>query len=278
MQLQQNRRLAEFSTFGIGGPIRYFVEVSTVEEMEAAYRLPYPKLILGKGSNCLFSDRGFDGLAILNKIDFCEWREAEVFVGSGYSFSLLGVQSARKGFSGLEFASGIPATVGGALFMNAGANGKETCGPLKSVLFFDTERRTLLREALAFAYRASPFQNREGVILGATFALAPNAAARASQLQIIDYRMKTQPLKEKSAGCVFRNPPGHSAGALIDRCGLKGQGIGGAKVSEVHANFIINTGGAQAKEVRQLIQLVQERVFQQTGIHLEPEIRIFDER
>lgn len=275
LQLQKNRSLSEFSTFGIGGPIRFFLEVSTCEEMEEAFALDFPKLVIGKGSNCLFDDRGFDGLVILNKIDFCNWKDFDVTVGSGYNFSLLGVQTARKGFSGLEFASGIPATVGGAVFMNAGANGRETCDSLKSVLYFDGSRREYLRNELTFAYRTSPFQKMNGVILAATFSLQPDLAARKAQLQIIETRMKTQPLKEKSAGCVFRNPPGGSAGALIDRCGLKGTNIGGAKISEIHANFIVNIGSATSQDVLQLIQLVQERVFQQTGVHLEPEIRIF---
>ena len=222
LQLQNNRTLSEFSTFGIGGPIRHFVEVTTIEEMEEALSLNLPYFIIGKGSNCLFDDRGFDGLVILNKIGFCNWNESEVTAGSGYPFSLLGIQTARKGFSGLEFASGIPATVGGAVFMNAGANGKETCDSLKSVLYFDGKQRTLTREELTFGYRISPFQKMKGAILGRHFFLAPLLTARKNQLQIVETRMKTQPLKDKSAGCVFRNPPGQSAGALIDRCGLKG--------------------------------------------------------
>lgn len=276
LQLQKNRSLSEFSTFGIGGPLALFVEVSTIEEMEEAFQIDLPKIVLGKGSNSLFSDEGFSGLAILNKIDFCTWCETEVSVGSGYSFSLLGAQSARKQLSGLEFASGIPATVGGAVFMNAGANGKETCECLKSVLYFDgKKRKEFLREELEFGYRTSPFQKMGGVILSATFSLKQLSEARQKQLEIIDYRMKTQPLKEKSAGCVFRNPVGSSAGALIDRCGLKGVKVGGAKVSEVHANFIVNAEKATAKDVKNLIRLVQEKVFEQTGVLLETEIRLY---
>jgi UDP-N-acetylmuramate dehydrogenase len=276
LQLQKNRNLSEFSTFGIGGPIRYFVEVSSMEEMEEALSLNLPYLIVGKGSNCLFNDKGFDGLVILNKIDFCEWKEREVTVGSGYSFSLLGVQTARKKLSGLEFASGIPATVGGAVFMNAGANGKETADSLKSVLYFDGARKQFLKEDLFFGYRTSSFQKMKGVILAATFILNLQEMARQNQLQIVEHRMKTQPLKDKSVGCVFRNPKGISAGALIDQCGLKGLSVGGAKISEVHANFIVNAEGATSKDVLALIQLVQQKVFQQTNIELEPEIRLID--
>jgi len=276
LQFQKNRFLSEFSTFGIGGPIRDFAEVTTIEEMEEAVQWNVPKIIIGKGSNCLFDDRGFDGLVILNKIDFCHWHERGVTVSSGYSFSLLGVQTARKGLSGLEFASGIPATVGGAIFMNAGANGRETSDSLKSVLYFDGARRELSHSELTFGYRTSSFQQMKGAILSATFSLQPCSEARKSQLQLLDRRMKTQPLKEKSAGCVFRNPLGLSAGALIDLSGLKGTSVGGAKVSEIHANFIVNHANASSQDVKELIRLVQEKVFQQTGVALEPEIRMID--
>jgi len=279
LSLQSNRSLSEFSTFGIGGPIRYLAEVTSFEEMEEAFALKLPFFILGKGSNCLFDDRGFDGLVILNKIDFCSFTDTEVSVGAGYSFSLLGVQSARKGLSGLEFACGIPATVGGAVFMNAGANGCETCNSLASVLYLhaDGSRREYQREELTFGYRKSSFQSMFGAILSAHFSLTPREEARKAQLQIIETRMKTQPLKEKSAGCVFRNPaPTLSAGALIDRCGLKGAAMGGAKVSEIHANFLINTGSASSQDMLSLIRLVQEKVFEQTGVYLEPEIRLVD--
>jgi len=276
LQLQKNRSLSEFSTFGIGGPIHLFAEVSTIDEMQQAFQINLPKMILGKGSNCLFSDEGFKGLVILNKIDFCRWKESEVSVGAGYSFSLLGAQAARKGLSGLEFASGIPATVGGAVWMNAGANGHETCESLQSVQFFDGMLREYKRTELTFGYRSSPFQKMDGVILSATFSLTPDPNARKAQLQIIDYRMKTQPLKEKSAGCIFRNPQGASAGALIEKCGLKGFCVGGAKVSEIHANFIVNHNLATAKDVKELIRLVQEKVLEQTGTLLEPEVRMID--
>lgn len=282
LQFQSQRSLSEFSTYGIGGPIRYFAEISTIEEMEEAFLFARekgcPRLIVGKGSNCLFPDAGFDGLVLLNKIDFCEWSETGVYAGSGYNFSLLGVQTARKGLSGLEFASGIPATVGGAVFMNAGANGKETCESLASVLYLHEggSKEEFARKDLAFGYRKSPFQNMKGAILSARFNLAPLETARKAQLAIVEYRMKTQPYKDKSAGCVFRNPkPEISAGAIIDRCGLKGLSVGGAKVSEMHANFLINSGGATAQEMQELIRIVQQTVFEKTGIHLEPEIRIY---
>lgn len=280
-KIQTHRSLSEFSTFGIGGAIRFFLEVGTIAEMQEAYAFAraknLPLLIVGKGSNSLFSDLPFEGLAVLNKIDFCAIEEANVHVGAGYSFSLLGVQTARKGLSGLEFASGIPASVGGAVFMNAGANGQETADALKAVtyLFEYGELREFFRPELAFSYRSSPFQTMRGCILAARFQLTTKADARKQQLQIIDYRMKTQPYKDKSAGCVFRNPaPGISAGALIDQAGLKGLSVGGAKVSDRHANFIVNVGGATARDVLELIAQIQARVQEKTGYHLEPEIRL----
>lgn len=281
IQLQRSRFLREFSTFGIGGAIHLFAEVRTIQEMEEAFGFAssekIPLLLIGKGSNTLFDDRGFHGLALLNKIDFCTWQDEQVSVGAGYSFSLLGVQSARRGLSGLEFASGIPASVGGALFMNAGANQKETFDSVSSVHYL--HRNGTLKEYqksdLEWGYRSSSFQKMDGAIVSATFGLKPHEEARKNQLAIVDYRMKSQPLKDKSIGCIFRNPsPNTPAGALIDRCGLKGFSVGGARVSEIHANFIVNTHNATAADVIALIKAIQQSVYTQTGIHLEPEIRI----
>ncbi|MBI5272902.1 MAG: UDP-N-acetylmuramate dehydrogenase [Chlamydiia bacterium] len=278
---QSNRYLSEFSTFGIGGKARYFAEITSPLEMEEAFSFAREQglevLILGKGSNCLFSDEGFDGLVLLNRIDFCYWNGNVAEVGAGYSFSLLGIQSARKGLSGLEFASGIPASVGGAVFMNAGANGKETAGALYSVLYLDLRGslHQFCREELLFSYRYSPFQQMQGAILSASFVFEPSSSARFKQLEIIDRRIKTQPLKELSIGCIFRNPgPEISAGMLIDRCGLKGCSIGDAAISEIHANFIINLGRARAKQVQDLIEKIQQTVYDKTGVRLEPEIRM----
>ncbi len=282
LQLQTNRTLSELSTFGIGGPIHLTCEVRSVDDLREAYafaaREALSTLILGKGSNSLFNDAPFEGLVILNKIELLEISGSEVSAGAGTSFSLLGAQTARRGLSGLEFASGIPATVGGAIFMNAGANGQETASTLQSVsyLFPTGELQVFQRDALLFNYRTSPFQAMNGCIVSAQFRLVPSPDARRAQLALIERRMQTQPLKDKSAGCIFRNPTPHlSAGALIDQCGLKGTAIGGARISPLHANFIVNTGNARASDVRLLIALIQERVRLATGVELEPEIRIW---
>ena len=280
VELKQGKLLKDICTFGIGGPAQLYVEVRTYEEMQNALiycqenNLPF--FILGRGSNCLFDDRGFAGMIIHNKIDFKEEKPDGVFhVGGGYNFSLLGSQTARSGWSGLEFASGIPGSVGGAVFMNAGANGKETCESLVSVDFMRPNGgfQVMKKEDLQFSYRTSSFQTLRGAIVGATFALTASPEARQRQIEIITYRKNSQPYGDKSAGCIFRNPNCGHAGALIDKSGLKGKIIGGAKVSEMHANFIVNADNAQAKDVLELIEHIKKHVKDHSGIDLESEVR-----
>jgi UDP-N-acetylmuramate dehydrogenase len=280
-KIRENVALSQYATIGIGGPAKYFVEVKTIDEMIEAIqycleaKIHY--LVIGKGSNVLFNDRGFNGLVILNKIDFFEENEmGEFHVGAGYSFSRLGTQTARKGWSGLEFASGIPGTVGGAVFMNAGANGKETMEAIKSVDFIDRDGLLccLDKSEVVFKYRYSSFHEWGGAIVGATFSLLPSETARKKQIDIIEYRTKTQPYGKKSAGCIFRNPDGGHAGQLIEKSGLKGTRIGGAEVSELHGNFIVNTEGASASDVSRLIRHIKEQVKKQMDVDLHDEVRV----
>ncbi len=279
-RFERDRPLKELTTFGIGGPAKYFLAAQDIETLQAALlyckeeNIPY--YIVGKGSNLLFDDKGFPGLVIANRIHFLQKPQENTWhVGAGYSFSLLGSQTARQGWAGLEFASGIPGSVGGAVYMNAGANGAETCQCLVSVDYITPEGEFLCipKEELTFSYRFSSFQEKEGVIVGATFCLTPSSEARQKQLTIIEYRKKTQPYDAKSAGCVFRNPSCSHAGALIDQSGLKGKTLGGAQVSNLHANFLINTGSATASDILKLIEQVREEVKNQTGYELEPEVR-----
>lgn len=280
MQFEKGKALSQLTSFGIGGPARFFIEVETIEKLQqvlgycSLHQLPY--LPLGKGSNILCDDRGFDGVVILNKITFIQETQGVFYVGAGYSFSLLGTQTARKGWDGLEFASGIPGSVGGAIYMNAGANGQETFHTLKEVIFVNEqgEVENLKKNELKWGYRFSSFQEKKGVIAAAVFELKPSLEARQRQLKIIEYRTKTQPYGEKSAGCLFRNVENTSAGALIEKCGLKGFSIGGAQVSLLHANFIINTGHATAEEIKALAAYVQQVVKEKTGILLEMEVKI----
>lgn len=278
--LEKNRSLKDLCTFGIGGPAKYFLEVRSIEQMNhalclcAEQRIPF--FILGKGSNLLFDDRGFDGLVIANRIDFIHQLDSHLFhVGAGYSFSLLGTKTARQGLSGLEFASGIPGSVGGAIYMNAGANGGETCQTLMEVEYLTPEGHLLhlKREEIEFSYRSSSFQKWQGAIVGAKFQLTSSSDAREKQLKLFNYRKKTQPYDQKSAGCIFRNPTCHHAGALIEQQGLKGARIGGAEVSTLHANFVINCEQATSHEVLALISLIRDTVHAQTGIRLESEVK-----
>lgn len=159
--------------------------------------------------------------------------------------------------------------------MNAGASGSETCDFLKRVFFVtqDGELQIFEKKELSFSYRHSSFQNLKGAIAAAEFELTESPLARSKQLEIINYRTHTQPYGDKSAGCIFRNPEKMSAGALIDKCGLKGLTIGGAKVSEIHANFIVNANHASSADIHALIAQIQERVKNETGIELEREVR-----
>lgn len=278
-RFEVEKPLSQFSTFGIGGPARLFIEIQTIEEMQSllAYchteHLPY--IVIGKGSNCLFHDKGFDGLVILNKIAFCHFDWPVVHVGAGYSFSLLGTQTARQGWAGLEFASGIPGSVGGAIYMNAGASGVETFEIVREVSFVDERGvlKVLQKDEIDFSYRFSSFQHKKGSIVSAKFQLLPFEDARKKQLSIIDYRTRTQPYGDKSIGCVFRNPKPESAGALIEQAGLKGTKLGGAEVSTVHANFIVNKGAAKASDVLDLANLIRSTIKEKTGVDLEMEIR-----
>lgn len=277
--LQSYKPLKEVSTFEIGGPARLFTVVTTIEEMQAVLRYAFsekiPFFILGKGSNCLFDDKGFDGLVIQNKISYLNIEENKVDVGAGYSFSMLGLKTAKSHLAGLEFASGIPATVGGSVFMNAGANGSETADCLDEVLYVEEngELSSYLKKNLLFAYRFSSFQKMKGAIVSAKFLLNPCLKARDKQFSIIEYRKKTQPYQDPSVGCVFKNPQGFSAGALIEKAGLKGFSVGKAEVSLVHANFLVNKGGAQATDVMHLAKEVERLVEESTGIKLEMEIK-----
>ncbi|XP_008807119.3 UDP-N-acetylenolpyruvoylglucosamine reductase-like [Phoenix dactylifera] len=282
--LQNQKHLKELSSWGIGGPCSYFLHVSRPSQLIAAIRYcrarSIPFLIIGKGSNCLFDDRGFDGLVMLNRLDQFEAIEPGVYrVGSGYPFNRLGVRCSVEGFSGLEFAGGIPGTVGGAVFMNAGADGQETGHVIDSVemVTMDGEVRVLRRSDLAFGYRRSTFQQMEDLaaIVAVTFRLVPAETARERQRALLERRRKTQPIGERSAGSVFRNPSGIgvSAGELIEMAGLKGLEMGGAKVSKVHANFFINFNGSTSTDMLGLMNHVKERVDQMFGLELKEEIR-----
>ncbi|CRI33528.1 UDP-N-acetylenolpyruvoylglucosamine reductase [Chlamydia pneumoniae] len=272
--------LNRYSTFRIGGPANYFKAIHTIEEAREVIRflhsINYPFLIIGKGSNCLFDDRGFDGFVLYNAIYGKQFLEdARIKAYSGLSFAALGKATAYNGYSGLEFAAGIPGSVGGAIFMNAGTNESDISSVVRNVETINSEGElcSYSVEELELSYRSSRFHRQQEFILSATFQLSKKQVSADHSKSILQHRLMTQPYTQPSAGCIFRNPEGTSAGKLIDAAGLKGLAIGGAQISPLHANFIINTGKATSDEVKQLIAIIQSTLKTQ-GIDLEHEIRI----
>lgn len=277
---ERRRELRSFCTLGIGGAADYFYEAKSLEGLTKALSKAraekIPTLVIGKGSNTLFDSRGFAGLVIYNNVQAIEFAPGSVFVAGGYAFARLGLVTARRDLSGLEFAAGIPGSVGGAVFMNAGAMGCDVAGALAECLWIDGEGRMQRskREDLAFDYRYSPFQDSGGVIVGAKFRLEEDPTAKKRCQEMLQRRLATQPYGEKTAGCFFRNPGEKCAGALIDAAGLKGRRIGGAMVSPLHANFIVNAGGATSGDVLELIALIQEAVIARFGCSLHLEVSL----
>lgn len=280
IQVHEKISLIPYSTFRIGGEARFFSEAYSTQQMQELFcfakKLSIPILIIGKGSNTLFDDRGYSGLVILNKMKKIIVNSTSVYVESGYSFSRLGKEITKLGFSGFEFANGIPGSVGGAVYMNAGAYGSSTGDLLDFVEFLDAHGQIhrWSHKILQFGYRYSSLQGIPGSIVAASFTLSKqNRDSKDLQKRNIQNRILSQPYKELSCGCIFRNPGETTAGKIIDLCGLKGLSIGDAEVSSIHANFIINRGRATSKDVLELIKLVQSRVFARFGYMLQPEIR-----
>ncbi|AEH44314.1 UDP-N-acetylenolpyruvoylglucosamine reductase [Thermodesulfatator indicus DSM 15286] len=276
--------LFRLTTFRVGGPADYlfyprnFLELSRGFEIFEAENIP--TYFLGGGSNLLVRDGGFRGAFIsLEKLDFVEFEDELVRTGAGVPLARFLTLCAERGLSGLEFMAGVPATVGGAVKMNAGAFGQEIGSLVEEVTIYQEGRFfSLSRGQLTFSYRFSSIPD-EAVIVAVNLRLKKDSQ-EAINKRIADYlfrRKKTQPLNEPSAGCIFKNPPGFSAGALIDQAGLKGLRAGGAEISRKHANFIVNRDGARAQDILRLINFAKERVFQLFGMELEEELRVVGE-
>ncbi|GIO13289.1 UDP-N-acetylenolpyruvoylglucosamine reductase [Cohnella xylanilytica] len=283
-----NESLAGHTTWKIGGPADLFVVPDTREQLAAALRILHrhgvPWTALGRGSNTLVSDKGVRGAVIKpgRGFDFVRFDGRAATAGASYSFIKLSVMAGKEGLTGLEFAGGIPGTVGGAVYMNAGAHGSDVSRILQSVdiVWEDGTEGTYGKEDMAFGYRHSILQERRGFVTEATFLLEEGdrkeiAAAMAS---FKDRRLRTQPLQMATAGSVFRNPPNDHAARLIEAAGLKGLREGEAEVSLLHANFIVNHGGAKAEDVLTLIRRVQSTVEDRFGIRLVPEVLLMGER
>ncbi len=278
--------MSRHTTFRIGGPADLMVFPQDLDDLKALLRVAraegIPSLVLGGGSNMLVREGGIRGLVIcLHAILQHLSAEGEkVTAGASVRVSRLLAFCSRRGLTGLETLTGIPGTVGAAVWGNSGAYGGATADRLEAVRILTREGREEVRERrqMAFAYRRSAFPEGS-VILEATFALERGdpAEIRRTISKFLVQRNATQPVEYKSAGSIFKNPPGEFAGRLVESVGLKGLQIGGAMISPKHGNFIVNTGGASARDVLALIARARERVRAETGITLELEVRVVGE-
>ena len=282
----QNEPMREHTTFRIGGPAKLFATVN--EEQLAllirkAEELYIPYIVVGNGSNLLVSDAGYPGLIIkiadapVRMLDTCTLEAS-----AGTSLARLAVAAAEAGLTGLEFTHGIPGTVGGAVMMNAGAYDGQISDVLVSSCCYDGAERQFLKlekDAHLFTYRHSSYMEHPcRVVTSAIFRLQPGNkdAIRAKMSELNSRRREKQPLEFPSAGSTFKRPEGHFAGKLIEDCGLKGYRIGGAQVSEKHAGFVINAGGATCQDVVQLMEYIEQQVYQRFAIRLEREVRVIE--
>ena len=277
-----NEPMSAHTTFKIGGAADILITVGNLSELQtvisACKDCGMPYMILGNGSNLLVSDKGIEGAVIALDGDFKEISvESEtVTAGAGAKLSRLCTVAMEHSLSGLEFAYGIPGTVGGAMYMNAGAYGGEMKDVALSVkaLSPDGSVREVPAAEMALGYRTSVFKTNGDIILFAKYNLhtGDKSAIKAQMEDIMGRRKSKQPLEYPSAGSVFKRPEGAFAGTLIEQCGLKGKTVGGAQVSEKHAGFIINVGGATCDDVMELVKVVQDTVKAETGYILEREI------
>ncbi len=281
--VRRDAPLARHVAFRVGGPADLLVIPRGVEELRGVVRVlsgdGITPVIIGAGSNLLVGDRGIRGIVVkIGKgLDHVGIDGERVTAEAGAGLPALALRTARIGLAGLEFAAGIPASVGGAVVMNAGAHGHamEDVTETVDVITPEGDRR-LDRAAMEFAYRSSVLQRQPWVIIAAAMRLRQGEPpAVMDRLHTwLAHRGATQPIGPPSSGCVFRNPPGDHAGRLIDLSGGKGLTVGGARVSEIHANYIINEGGATASDVVALAELVRVRVQDRTGISLDLEVKL----
>ena len=275
--------MASHTTFKIGGPADYFVKPETVEELAAVLKLckegNVPYFILGNGSNLLVGDKGFRGVVIqlYKNFDGMTIEGTTVTAKAGAMLVRVAKESGKAGLTGLEFASGIPGTIGGAMVMNAGAYGGEMKAVVTSVtvLTKDGEIKKLSGEEMNFRYRGSVVEDEDYIVLEAVMELKEGnleeIQARMAELTV--QRKTKQPIEFPSAGSTFKRPEGYFAGKLIQDAGLRGFQVGGAQVSEKHCGFVINAGGATAADVMSLMQQVSDKVNKEFGVTLEPEVK-----
>ena len=286
MEVRINEPMMKHTSFRAGGAARWFAVPETAEELKAVLaackKADTPWYVIGNGSNLLVSDKGFPGVIIsTDKFDRLEVNGTEITVGAGVMLSKLANTAYKAGLTGLEFAAGIPGTVGGACVMNAGAYGSEMINVLKSVTVLTPEGtvETLPAESLELGYRTSVIPKKGYLVLEAVMSLIEgNMEESKALMDDLAFRRKDkQPLEFPSAGSTFKRPAGHFAGKLIEDCGLKGFTVGGAQVSEKHAGFVINKGGATASDIYNLCKEVEKRVKAEFGVSLEMEVKLLGE-
>lgn len=279
--------MAKHTSFRIGGPADVLAQPANEAELAALLKRAgehaVPVTLVGNGSNLLVRDKGIRGLVIkLSNLFNSITVDGNVLTfGSGISLAMASKKAASLSLSGMEFAVGIPGTIGGAVYMNAGAYDGEMAKVVTSVRVMDREGKIseLKASELAFAYRHTALQNSGLIVTSVTCVLQPDEAdaIAAKMADFSQRRISKQPLELPSAGSMFKRPPGYFAGTLIDQTGLKGYTVGGAQVSTKHAGFVVNVGGATAQDVLQLISDVQSKVFAAHGVRLEPEVLVLGE-
>jgi len=286
LELLENESMAKHTSFRIGGEARFLALPKNEEELSALLKmsdqLDIPYVILGAGTNVLAPDEGLEKLVIclkdaLNGME--QISDTSIRVAAGVTMSRAAVFAASLNLGGLEFAHGIPGTIGGGVYMNAGAYGgeiKDVCRRVK-IMEPDGKSRWIEGEELGFSYRHSAMEEHPWIVVAAEFDLVsrPEEEVKAKMLELIGKRRASQPLDLPSAGSAFKRPVGGYAAALIDQAGLKGYQVGGAAISTKHAGFAVNLGGATAEDVKQLLKNVSDMVFEKSGIRLEPEVRIW---
>lgn len=283
-----NEPMENHTTWKIGGPADLFVIPDGKQELAEAVRILYrhqiPWISLGRGSNMLVTDKGIRGAVIKpgNGLDYVRFEKNIAYAGSAYSFIKFSVMAGKEGLTGVEFAGGIPGSVGGAVYMNAGAHGSDVSRILKSAeaVLETGELVQMQAKDLKFSYRHSLLQELPAIVTEAVFELqyGDRKEIAAAMASFKDRRLKTQPLQAACAGSVFRNPERDHSARLIEEAGLKGFRVGDAEVSKLHSNFIVNNGKATASDVLTLMEHIQNTIDDQFGVKLVPEVLVVGER
>ncbi|KJS79443.1 MAG: UDP-N-acetylenolpyruvoylglucosamine reductase [Desulfosporosinus sp. BICA1-9] len=279
-RVERKYPLNQLSTWKIGGPAEVVYWPENAKDLlsvwQRAKEAEIPVWLIGRGSNLLLPDEGLPGITMVTTaLREIHWGDYTVRVEAGYPLARLAQEAGERGWSGLEFARGIPGSIGGAVIMNAGAHGSQIASQIRSVtvLEMDGTLKRLEREELKFAYRFCSLRNQAWVIeVQLAFSRGDREQILKTMKENLVKRSANQPLEKPNAGSVFRNPPGDSAGRLIEAAGWKGKSMGGAQVSEKHANFIVNTGEAKSKDVLALIEAIMKDVRSKYGITLQTEV------